>query len=167
MEGPTPQLDTPLRWLGVSKPGYLRAPKNRHRIGASGHCTKLLTQPLNPTTGVVNHPTIACSGGLNPAAVGQQPEFEPGLQVQGHAAGLLVADPAAAAAAAEGGGARPSQAQGAATAGTRPGEAKRLGGKMAVVVKAVLGSHFGVGEFTTQFRLPIVMVGLNRMFTGG
>ena len=26
-------------------------------------------------------------------------------------------------------------------------------GKLAVVVKTVLGSHFGVGEFTTHFRL--------------
>ena len=34
-------------------------------------------------------------------------------------------------------------------------------------VKTVLGSHFGVGEFTTQILEPIVVVGLNRMFTGG
>ena len=27
--------------------------------------------------------------------------------------------------------------------------------------------HFGVGEFTTHFRLPILVVGLNRMFTWG
>ena len=25
--------------------------------------------------------------------------------------------------------------------------------------------HFGLGEFTTQFRLPILVVGLNRRFT--
>ena len=32
---------------------------------------------------------------------------------------------------------------------------------MAVVVKAVLGSHFGdFGEFTNHFRLPILVVGL-------
>ena len=32
--------------------------------------------------------------------------------------------------------------------------------------KTVLGAHFGIGEFTTHFRLPILVVGLNRMFTG-
>ena len=55
---------------------------------------------------------------------------------------------------------------------------------MRLWVKTVLGSHFGVGEFTTHFRtyfstslgnkwlwvqtngIPLV-VGLNRMFTGG
>ena len=31
---------------------------------------------------------------------------------------------------------------------------------LAVVVKTVLGSHFGVGEFTAHFRLPILVVGL-------
>ena len=35
------------------------------------------------------------------------------------------------------------------------------------VVKTVLGSHFGVSEFTTHFRFPLLVVGLNRMFTGG
>ena len=30
-----------------------------------------------------------------------------------------------------------------------------------------MASHFGVGEFTTRFRLPILVVGLNRMCTGG
>ena len=29
-----------------------------------------------------------------------------------------------------------------------------------MVVKTVLGSHFGIGEFTTHFRLPILVVGL-------
>ena len=30
-----------------------------------------------------------------------------------------------------------------------------------------MGSHFGIGQFTTHFRLPIFVVGLNRIFTGG
>ena len=42
-----------------------------------------------------------------------------------------------------------------------------LGGlsNMAVVVKTVLGSHFGVGEFTTHFRT--YFSGWIGMFTGG
>ena len=39
---------------------------------------------------------------------------------------------------------------------------------MAVVVKTLLGYPIlvGIGEFSTHFRLPILVVGLNRKFTG-
>ena len=38
---------------------------------------------------------------------------------------------------------------------------------MAVVVKAVLGSHFGWEVNSPPILEPILVVGLNRMFTGG
>ena len=39
--------------------------------------------------------------------------------------------------------------------------------KVAAVVKTVLGSHVGLGEFTSHFRLPILVLGLNRMYPLG